>query len=87
MPPTESEKLDKLLETVARIEKRGEKIELAVLGNEELEIDGLVDKVKRHERYIDGDKKLKAKIAGGVAVGTPVLVILWERIQHWLGWK
>lgn len=83
---SEQEKED-LLTAIHRMDKRGERIERILLGDEQAEQEGLVHKVKAHGKYIDNDKRLKAKIAGGVAVGTPLLVILWDRIQHWLGWK
>ena len=63
------------------------KVDTALFGDDEAEIPGLAKRVKAAEKYIETDKKLKTKIAGGIAVGTPLLVVLWDRIQHWAGWK
>ena len=95
----------KLFESISNIEKRGERIERAMFGENDisegllmtvknnsaylqaLKEEKIIEAVQHNTKYINGDKKLKNKIIGGVAVGTPVAVLLWERIAHFLGLK
>jgi len=48
-------------------------IKMGVCGSKQLKIEGLVQKVARHEKYIEGDKKQKWMVVGGVTV----LMALW----------
>ena len=41
-----------------------DKIYLAIIGNNEIGVEGLADKVKNHQLYIEQDKKMKWTIAG-----------------------
>lgn len=77
MTPEQEIKLDKIHELLAG----------------SLEKKGLVHKVEEHELdiydlrdYKQKDEKFKNKVAGGIAVGTPILVMAWNWIQkHILG--
>ncbi len=60
-------------------------IHLLLAGSEYDKSVGLVNRFEKIEKYIEGDKKFKQKVAGGVAVGTPVLVAICEYIKHKLG--
>ncbi len=71
MTPAQEKKLDKIHELLAG----------------SLEKKGLVHKVEEHEldiytltEYKKNDEKFKNKVAGGIAVGTPLFVGLW----HWI---
>ena len=56
------------------------RIETALLGDSEMQIDGMAKKVDSHEKYIERDKNMKAKVAGGGIVAIPLLSEFW----HWI---
>lgn len=78
---------DKFIQAIHRIDKRVERIERVLLGDEEAEQDGLVHKVKNHSDYIENDKKFRNKVIGGIAVGTPIFIVLWDKLLHIIGLK
>ena len=78
---------DKCIQAIHRIDKRVERIERVLLGDEEAEQDGLVHKVKNHSDYIENDKKFRNKVIGGIAVGTPIFIVLWDKLLHIIGLK
>ena len=76
-----------MMATIHRIDKRVERIERVLLGDEEAEQDGLVHKVKDHSQYIENDKKFRNKVLGGIAVGTPMFIVFWEKLLQIIGLK
>jgi hypothetical protein len=76
-----------MMATIHRIDKRVERIERVLLGDEEAEQDGLVHKVKNHSDYIENDKKFRNKVLGGIAVGTPIFIVFWDKLLHIIGLK
>ena len=56
------------------------RIETALLGDSEMQIDGMAKKVDSHEKYIERDKNMKAKVAGAGIVAIPLLSEFW----HWI---
>ena len=78
---------DKFIQAIHRIDKRVERIERVLLGDEEAEQDGLVHKVKNHSQYIENDKKFRNKVLGGIAVGTPIFIVFWDKLLHVIGLK
>ena len=58
-------------------------IKHALIGNPQFKQRGLVDIVQEHATHIEADKSFKNKLAGGVAVGTPIAVIAWHSIVEW----
>ena len=76
-----------MMATIHRIDKRVERIERVLLGDEEAEQDGLVHKVKNHSDYIENDKKFRNKVLGGIAVGTPIFIVFWDKLLHVIGLK
>jgi hypothetical protein len=76
-----------MMATIHRIDKRVERIERVLLGDEEAEQDGLVHKVKNHSEYIENDKKFRNKVLGGIAVGTPIFIVFWDKLLHIIGLK
>lgn len=66
--------------------KQGEvltKIHQAIVGDREFGQDGLVELVKKHEKWITAQKFMWAKIYGGIAVGSMVgtfLIKFWDKI-------
>lgn len=61
-----SEQENEILQQLVKSQKR---MELAILGDEELKIPGLVHKVAKHEAYIAAGKKRKW-IFMGTAIGS-----------------
>ena len=78
---------DKFIQAIHRIDKRVERIERVLLGDEEAEQDGLVHKVKDHSQYIENNKKFRNKVLGGIAVGTPIFIVFWEKLLQIIGLK
>lgn len=76
-----------MMATIHRIDKRVERIERVLLGDGEAEQDGLVHKVKNHSDYIENDKKFRNKVLGGIAVGTPIFIVFWDKLLHIIGLK
>ena len=76
-----------MMATIHRIDKRVERIERVLLGDEEAEQDGLVHKVKDHSQYIENNKKFRNKVIGGIAVGTPIFIVFWDKLLHIIGLK
>lgn len=71
MTPEQEQKLDDLHD--------------AIVGNLRLGNKGIVLRLQELEDYKEKDQKFKNKVAGGIAVGTPVLVVVWHQIQKVLG--
>jgi tRNA U34 5-carboxymethylaminomethyl modifying GTPase MnmE/TrmE len=49
------------------------KIHQAIVGDKEFGQDGLVNLVMKHERWIESQKFIWAKIYGGIAVGSAII--------------
>jgi len=56
-----------------------DEIKKAIVGNPTFGQEGLVDMVKRHEEYIEQDRKFKQKLIGGGAV----LGTIWTIVLKW----
>ncbi len=63
------------------------RIERALLGDEEWKQSGLVHEVAELKLYKEKDEKFKQKVAGGVAVGIPVLTVFWHAFTEWIKTK
>ncbi len=57
-------------------------VHTAIVGNEGIGHKGLVSRMQEVEEYQVKDKRFKNRIAGGVSVGTPFLLGLWEWIKY-----
>jgi len=69
-------------------EKKLDEIYTAIVGNPNTGVTGLAQRVSKLEDYKETDEKLKAKVAGGLAIGTPILVGLYHwLLDHLLGLK
>lgn len=80
-PPTNREILRDIQSTVKKLAERSAKVDIVVFGDDESKIEGLVDKVERHRKYISMDKRLKwigagSLVAGGTGMG------FWESIKQ-----
>lgn len=68
------------------VKKQGESIEKiynAVVGDEKFGQRGIVQMIQKHDRWIEKQKYMWAKIWGGIAVGSGVVTILikfWDKI-------
>lgn len=66
--------------------KKLEDIEMALVGNEKLGVEGLVRRVDRHEEKLDEYESMKQKGVGMVAAFTAFIsflgISLWELIKH-----
>lgn len=60
-------------------EKKLDELHAAIVGNN-LGQKGIIKRLDEVESYQEKDKAFKYKVAGGLAVGTPVLIAAW----HWL---
>ncbi len=74
-----SKEYKELKSEIEEIKSSIEEIKKAIVGNPTFGQEGLVDMVKRHEYYIERDKRFKQKIIGGfVVLGTA-----WTAILKW----
>lgn len=58
--------------TTEQIRKLDE-VHAAIIGNEKLGQEGIIPRLNKAEQYIQNDKIYKAKVAGGLLVGVPLL--------------
>lgn len=65
--------------TTEQIRKLDE-VHAAIIGNEKLGQEGIIPCLNKAEQYIQNDKIYKAKVAGGLLVGVPLL----DGFIHWL---
>lgn len=65
--------------TTEQIRKLDE-VHAAIIGNEKLGQEGIIPRLNKAEQYIQNDKIYKAKVAGGLLVGVPLL----DGFIHWL---
>lgn len=66
--------------TTEQIRKLDE-VHAAIIGNEKLGQEGIIPRLNKAEQYIQNDKIYKAKVAGGLLVGVPLL----DAFIHWIG--
>jgi hypothetical protein len=78
------------MENYADIKAQLTRIETAIMGDEKMGTKGIVHQQQEHsakilslENYKKKDENFKAKIAGGIAVGTPAAVVVWHYIVDW----
>lgn len=55
-------------------------IKMALVGSQQLGIEGIVNQVKRHDKYIEKDKKQKWIISGAVMVLASGIGAFWNKI-------
>jgi len=65
--------------TVEQQQKLNE-VHAAIVGNPSLGTKGIIKRIDELEAYKEQDEKFKNKVAGGLAVGTPIFVAFW----HWI---
>jgi hypothetical protein len=77
--PITTKQYTELKNEIDNIKSTLDEIRTAIIGNPTFGQEGLVDMVKRHEAYIEQDRKFKQKLIGGGAV----LGTLWTVILKW----
>lgn len=65
------------------LEEKVNEIHTALVGNPSLGQEGVVPRLNKVEAYQQKDKLYKAKVAGGLLVGVPLL----DAFIHWLSSK
>lgn len=58
-----------------------DEIHTAIVGNPSMGTKGLATRIGELEDYKKSDEKMKYKVAGGLAVGTPIFVVAWEWLK------
>jgi hypothetical protein len=53
----------------------------AVIGNEKMGQEGIIPRLNKVEKYQKSDEIYKAKVAGGLLIGVPLIDVF----LHWLG--
>ena len=72
-----SKEYKELKSEIEEIKVSLEEIRKAIIGNPTFGQEGLVDMVKKHEKYIEKDRRFKQKlIGGGVVLGSVWTIIL-----------
>lgn len=66
--------------TTEQIRKLDE-VHAAIIGNKDLGQEGIIPRLNKAEKYIQDDKIYKAKVAGGLLIGVPLI----DGFLHWLG--
>jgi hypothetical protein len=81
------EPLEELKKEIVSVKAGLGRIERALLGDKEFESKGMVHEVDELKKYKEKDEKFKAKVAGGFAVGIPVVGAAWTFFIDWLKGK
>lgn len=58
-----------------------DEVHAAIIGNEKLGQEGIIPRLNKAEKYIQDDKIYKAKVAGGLLIGVPLI----DGFLHWIG--
>jgi hypothetical protein len=77
------QKIENLQENMISVMEKMDRLSKAIVGDEEYGQEGIVKLVKRHERYIEKQKFLYAKIYGAIAVGGVAWTLImkfWDRL-------
>lgn len=85
MELTEYEKLDKKLDHMIEYNNlRFDQLDRALKGDEYSGTKGMIQRQTETEQYIEQDKKIKQKIAGGILVLSAVgSVVIWGLTKLW----
>ena len=82
------------MEGYAEIKAQLTRIETAIMGDDKMGTKGIVHQQVEHgkkiielQEYKNKDEKFKQKIAGGAAVGIPLLTLGWNYLMDWLKGK
>ena len=71
------------IEEIQEIKKSLARIELAIIGDSEMEVKGIVEKVKDLETHKAAIEKWKNKLQGAVWIGTPIMLLIYEILKSY----
>lgn len=77
------EKLERIEENQKLVITTLTELKMAVCGSEKIGVEGLVKKVKKHEKYIESDKKRAWIITGGLTVLSflaGLIISVWDKV-------
>lgn len=69
------DRLMKVEQTNERILTLVTELKIGVCGSEQVGVDGIIQKVRKHEAYIESDKRDKYRFAGAISAITFVITI------------
>jgi hypothetical protein len=72
--------LDELKDSVEEQNDTLKKIHSAIVGDKDFGQEGLVGMVRRHDKWIEAQKFMWAKIYGGIIVGSAFVSVIWKII-------
>jgi hypothetical protein len=72
--------LDELKDSVEEQNDTLKKIHSAIVGDKDFGQEGMIGMIKRHDKWIEGQKFMWAKIYGGIAVGSAFISVLFKMI-------
>jgi len=78
IPCEQRERIELMEKHLVAIKDSSRRVEIAILGDEEAGVEGLVKRVGRHEKAINTGRRILWSIFGGGAV----IVFLWEIIKE-----
>jgi hypothetical protein len=68
--------IDDIKKSVDEQGKTIKKIHQAIVGDKDFGQEGMVDIIKKHDKFIENQKFMWAKIYGGIAVGSAIIGFL-----------
>lgn len=77
------QEIKSLQDNMMSVMEKMDRLSKAIVGDEEFGQEGLVKLVKKHERYIEKQKFLYAKIYGAIAVGGiawTLILKFWDKL-------
>jgi len=72
--------LDELKDSVEEQNDTLKKIHSAIVGDKDFGQEGMIGMIKRHDKWIEGQKFMWAKIYGGIVVGSAFVSVLFKMI-------
>ena len=72
--------LDELKDSVEEQNDTLKKIHSAIVGDKDFGQEGMIGMIKRHDKWIESQKFMWAKIYGGIAVGSAFISVLFKMI-------
>jgi hypothetical protein len=70
--------IDEIKKSVDEQGKTIKKIHQAIVGDKDFGQEGMVDIIKKHDKFIESQKFMWAKIYGGIAVGSAIIGLLFK---------
>lgn len=74
------ERLNEIKKDQIKILSTVTELKVAICGSEKIGVEGLIKKVKKHDIYIENEKKVRWLIAGIITLLTSSLAVFWSKI-------